>query len=88
MCYLPQGKPINVIPTELVRPHSFVALQKHLREIRYPDMPMHTSLSAFQNNNRKQGHITVSEAWARMLLVRATVRRVVRYTDALASRRE
>ncbi|KZV92779.1 hypothetical protein EXIGLDRAFT_646890 [Exidia glandulosa HHB12029] len=62
------GQSISVIPSPHVRPYSYVALQKHLREIRYKDIPMHTSYQAFQKNNSKSGHITVSEAWARMLL--------------------
>ncbi|EJD40397.1 hypothetical protein AURDEDRAFT_187031 [Auricularia subglabra TFB-10046 SS5] len=63
-----KNRPIHVIPSAHVKPYSYVALQKHLREIRHPGTPIHVSLNAFQSTNSKRGHVTASEAWARMLL--------------------
>ncbi|KAJ7579013.1 ERCC4 domain-containing protein [Mycena floridula] len=56
-----------VLPSEIIRRHSYFKFQKTLRRNR-PDRPYLTTWSKFQDLNTKSGFTTVRETWARMLL--------------------
>ncbi|KAJ7669347.1 ERCC4 domain-containing protein [Mycena polygramma] len=60
-------KNLYVIPPHMIRRHSYVDLQKHLRH-KYPDRCYVTSYADFQALNSKSAYTTVRDTWARMLL--------------------
>ncbi|KAF7323609.1 ERCC4 domain-containing protein [Mycena kentingensis (nom. inval.)] len=60
-------KDLRIIPSSEIQRHSYLNLQHFLRE-KHPKRTYTTSFADFQMLNRKSGHLTVLDAWARMLL--------------------
>ncbi|KAF7338714.1 ERCC4 domain-containing protein [Mycena sanguinolenta] len=60
-------KDLFVIPTHMIRRHSYLDLQKYLRA-KHPGRSYVTSFKDFQALNSKSAHTTVRDTWARMLL--------------------
>ncbi|KAJ6469446.1 restriction endonuclease type II-like protein [Mycena sanguinolenta] len=60
-------KDLFVIPTHMIRRHSYLDLQKYLRA-NHPARCYVTSFKDFQALNSKSAHTTVRDTWARMLL--------------------
>ncbi|KAJ6532752.1 hypothetical protein DFH09DRAFT_1326027 [Mycena vulgaris] len=58
---------LHLVPTALVRPHSYMDLQKHLRKTK-PGKCYVTSYADYQTLNHKSGFTTVRDTWTRMLL--------------------
>ncbi|KAJ6572086.1 hypothetical protein B0H19DRAFT_1132517 [Mycena capillaripes] len=67
LCRAHETKDLYVIPTEMIRRHSYVDLQKHLRA-KFPDRCYVTSFADYQTLNSKSAYTTVRDTWARMLL--------------------
>ncbi|KAF8217721.1 ERCC4 domain-containing protein [Mycena galopus ATCC 62051] len=61
------NKDLFVIPTYMIRRHSYVDLQKFLRA-NHPNECYVTSFQDFQALNHKSAYTTVRDTWARMLL--------------------
>ncbi|KAG8933721.1 Crossover junction endonuclease mus81 [Tulasnella sp. 417] len=62
-----QNRDLRIIPTHIIRRHSYTAMQKHLRDTQ-PDQVHLTTWDAFGVLNAKSGLLTARECWARMLL--------------------
>ncbi|KAF5379924.1 hypothetical protein D9757_007211 [Collybiopsis confluens] len=62
-----QHQDLYVIPSELVKRHSYLKFQKELRR-KYPEKDHLLSYNAFSSLNLKSGFITVRETWAKMIL--------------------
>ncbi|KAJ6616499.1 ERCC4 domain-containing protein [Mycena sp. CBHHK59/15] len=62
-----EHKDLFVIPTAMIKRHSYLDLQKHLRRTQ-PGRCFVTSYDDFQTLNSKSGFLTVRDTWARMLL--------------------
>ncbi|KAL1677789.1 ERCC4 domain-containing protein [Schizophyllum commune] len=62
-----RNKPLNVLPSELIRRQTYLKLQKGLRR-REPHREYLTTFAAFQLLNTKSGFTTIRETWARQLL--------------------
>ncbi|SJL00151.1 uncharacterized protein ARMOST_03463 [Armillaria ostoyae] len=60
-------KDLHVIPSTSIRRHSYLDMQKMLRD-RHPDRVYLTTFTQFQSLNSKNGFTTVSTVWAKMLL--------------------
>ncbi|KAF7348560.1 ERCC4 domain-containing protein [Mycena venus] len=60
-------KDLFVIPSNIIRRHSYLDLQKYLR-VKYPERCYVTSFQDFQALNHKSAYTTVRDTWARMLL--------------------
>ncbi|KAJ7735101.1 ERCC4 domain-containing protein [Mycena maculata] len=62
-----QTKDLHIIPTQMIRRHSYVDLQKYLRREK-ADRCFVTSWADFQDLNHKSRFTTVRDTWTRMLL--------------------
>ncbi|KAK0503009.1 restriction endonuclease type II-like protein [Armillaria luteobubalina] len=60
-------KDLHIIPSTSIRRHSYLDMQKMLRD-RHPDRVYLTTFTQFQSLNSKSGFTTVSTVWAKMLL--------------------
>ncbi|KAJ7054517.1 ERCC4 domain-containing protein [Mycena amicta] len=60
-------KDLYVIPSAMIKRHSYLDLQAFLRRT-YPNRTYITSFEDFQALNSKSGFLTVRDTWARMLL--------------------
>ncbi|KAK0450627.1 hypothetical protein EV421DRAFT_2031659 [Armillaria borealis] len=60
-------KDLHIIPSTSIRRHSYLDMQKMLRD-RHPDRVYLTTFTQFQSLNSKNGFTTVSTVWAKMLL--------------------
>ncbi|KAJ7047896.1 ERCC4 domain-containing protein [Mycena alexandri] len=67
LIHMHQHKDLFVIPTEIIRRHSYMDLQKYLRRTQ-PDKCYVTSYADFQILNSKSAFTTVRDTWTRMLL--------------------
>ncbi|KAJ7201560.1 ERCC4 domain-containing protein [Mycena pura] len=67
LCRDHQRRNLYVIPSHLIKRHSYLDLIKHLRRT-YPDRRYVTSFADYQALNSKSGFTTVRDTWARMLL--------------------
>ncbi|TRM61096.1 ERCC4 domain-containing protein [Schizophyllum amplum] len=62
-----KGKPLHIIPSEIIRRESYLKFQKTLRR-NQPHREYLTTFAKFQELNSKSGFMTARETWAKQLL--------------------
>ncbi|KAJ7098269.1 ERCC4 domain-containing protein [Mycena epipterygia] len=67
LCRAHENKDLYVIPTHMIRRHSYLDLQRYLRRTRAGQCFV-TSYADYQTLNSKSGFTTVRDTWTRMLL--------------------